>query len=155
MGLLEYHAVPSLRDVAHDGWLCTFTKQQLLEIQLAARQLLLGLPVRCGKGRPYGTSITYKITPAGSLPSSQAGRPPCWASLLAFGLIGTDKCHAANHPPPSRSIEMTVISGSFCLSIVEIRIKKMFKTKTRDEKIRDVSDCFVLASLKGEYLEME
>jgi hypothetical protein len=31
----------------------------------------------------------------------------------------------------------------------------MFKTKTRDEKIRDVPDCFVLASLEGEYLEME
>ncbi len=26
MGLLEYQAMPSLRDVAHDGWLCTFTK---------------------------------------------------------------------------------------------------------------------------------
>jgi hypothetical protein len=25
MGLLEYQAVPSLRDVAHDGWLCKFT----------------------------------------------------------------------------------------------------------------------------------
>jgi hypothetical protein len=25
MGLLEYQAMPSLRGVAHDGWLCTFT----------------------------------------------------------------------------------------------------------------------------------
>ncbi len=25
MGLLEYQALPTLRDVAHDGWLCTFT----------------------------------------------------------------------------------------------------------------------------------
>ncbi len=25
MGLLEYQAMPSLRDVAHDGVLCTFT----------------------------------------------------------------------------------------------------------------------------------
>ncbi len=25
MGLLEFQAMPSLRDVAHDGWLCTFT----------------------------------------------------------------------------------------------------------------------------------
>jgi hypothetical protein len=25
MGLLEYHPIPSLRGVAHDGWLCTFT----------------------------------------------------------------------------------------------------------------------------------
>jgi hypothetical protein len=23
--LLEYQAMPSLRDIAHDGWLCTFT----------------------------------------------------------------------------------------------------------------------------------
>jgi hypothetical protein len=26
MGLLEYHAMPLLLDVAHDGWLGTFTK---------------------------------------------------------------------------------------------------------------------------------
>jgi hypothetical protein len=25
MDLLEYQAMTSLRDVAHDGWLCTFT----------------------------------------------------------------------------------------------------------------------------------
>jgi hypothetical protein len=24
MGLIEYHAMPSLRDVTQDGWLCTF-----------------------------------------------------------------------------------------------------------------------------------
>jgi hypothetical protein len=24
--LLEYQAMPSLREIAHDGWLCTFTK---------------------------------------------------------------------------------------------------------------------------------
>jgi hypothetical protein len=36
MGLLEYQAMPSMRDIAHDGWLCTFTSP----------------------------SITYKITPA-------------------------------------------------------------------------------------------
>ncbi len=35
-------------------------------------------------------SITYKITPSGSLSSSQPGGPPCWASPLAFGLIGRD-----------------------------------------------------------------
>ncbi len=35
MGLLEYQAMPSLRDVAHDGWLCTFTMQQQLEIPSA------------------------------------------------------------------------------------------------------------------------
>ncbi len=51
-------------------------------------QLLLGQPVRNGKGRRYGPSITYKTTPARSLPSSQAGGQPCWASPLAFDLIG-------------------------------------------------------------------
>jgi hypothetical protein len=25
MGLIEYQAMPSFRDVAHSGWLCTFT----------------------------------------------------------------------------------------------------------------------------------
>ncbi len=25
MSLLEFQTMPSLRDVAHDGWLCTFT----------------------------------------------------------------------------------------------------------------------------------
>ncbi len=28
MGLLEYQTMPSLREVAHDGWLCTFITQQ-------------------------------------------------------------------------------------------------------------------------------
>ncbi len=58
--------------------------------QLAAGQLLLGQPVRYGKGRLL--SITYKITPAGSLSSSRPGGPPCWASPRAFGLIGHNAC---------------------------------------------------------------
>jgi hypothetical protein len=37
--------------------------------QLAAGQLLAGQPVRYGKGRRYGPTITYKIKPAGSLSS--------------------------------------------------------------------------------------
>jgi hypothetical protein len=32
MGLVEYQSIASLRDVAHDGRLCTFTTQQELEI---------------------------------------------------------------------------------------------------------------------------
>jgi hypothetical protein len=55
--------------------------------QLAAGQLMLGQPVRYGKGRRHGPSITYKITSAASLSSSQPGGPPCWTSPLAFGLI--------------------------------------------------------------------
>jgi hypothetical protein len=34
-GLLEYQAMPYLHDVAHDGWLCTFTIKQQLEIPSA------------------------------------------------------------------------------------------------------------------------
>jgi hypothetical protein len=56
----------------------------------AAGQLLSGQPVRYGKGRRNGPSITYIITPAGPLSSSQQGGPPCWASPLAFGHIGYD-----------------------------------------------------------------
>ncbi len=37
-----------------------------------------------GTGRRYGPSITFKITPAGSLSASQPGRPPCWTSTLAL-----------------------------------------------------------------------
>ncbi len=56
--------------------------------QLAAGQLLSGQPVWYGKGRKYWpVHTTHKITPAGSLSSSQPGWPPCWASALAFGLI--------------------------------------------------------------------
>ncbi len=55
---------------------------QLKLLQLAAGQLLSGQPVRYGKGRRYGPYITYKITPDGSLSSSQPGGPPCWASPL-------------------------------------------------------------------------
>jgi hypothetical protein len=35
-GLLEYRAMTSLHEIAHDEWLCTFTKKQQLEI-LSAR----------------------------------------------------------------------------------------------------------------------
>jgi hypothetical protein len=54
--------------------------------QLAAGPLLSGPPVQYRKGKQHG----FKITPAGSLSSSQPGGPPCWASPLAFGLIGCD-----------------------------------------------------------------
>jgi len=44
---------------------------------------------RYGAEKAGGTapSIMYKITPAGSLSSSQPCGPPCWASPLAFSLI--------------------------------------------------------------------
>ncbi len=52
MGLLEYQAIPSLRGVAHDGVLCTFSNKS----------------VPGGKCCD-GPSVTYKIT-------------PCWVTLL-------------------------------------------------------------------------
>jgi len=62
-------------------------KSSLKFHQLAAGQLLSEQTVWNGKGRRYSQSITYKITLAESLSSSQSGGPPCWASPLAFGLI--------------------------------------------------------------------
>jgi hypothetical protein len=59
MGLLEYKAMPSLRDVAHDGVLCTFSN---IQPQTGASGVIR-------QGRRHGPSITYKIT-------------PCWVTLL-------------------------------------------------------------------------
>ena len=39
MGILEYQAMPSLRDVAHDGWLCAFTIQCNRSWKFHQRQL--------------------------------------------------------------------------------------------------------------------
>ncbi len=51
MGLLEYQAMPSLRDVAHDSGCVHLLYNSSIKIhQLAARQLLSGQPVRYGKG---------------------------------------------------------------------------------------------------------
>ncbi len=93
MGLLEYQAMPSLCDVAHDGCVQVLYNSSWKFHQLAAGQLLSWQPVQYGKGRQYGPSITYKITPAGSLSSSQPGGPSCWASPLVFSLI--DNHHRA------------------------------------------------------------
>jgi hypothetical protein len=81
--------MPSLRDEAHDGWLCTSALKQQLEIASARSW---EAPVRATgtvlKRLTDGPSITYELTPVWSLSSSQPGGPPCWASPLAFGLIG-------------------------------------------------------------------
>ncbi len=60
MGLLVYQAMPSLRGIAHDGWLCTYVQyySSWKFHQLAAGQLLSGQSVRYGKERRYGPSIT-------------------------------------------------------------------------------------------------
>ncbi len=51
----------SLAEVGHDGWLCTCNSCWKFH-QLESGQLLSGQPVRYGKGRWYGPSITHKIT---------------------------------------------------------------------------------------------
>ncbi len=74
--------MPSLRDVAHDGVLSTFSKK------ISPRPGQVHGVV--GQGRRHRPYITSKITTcwgAGSLSSGQPGGPPCWASPLAFGLI--------------------------------------------------------------------
>jgi hypothetical protein len=73
-GLLEYQAVPSLRDVAHDGVLCIHLGKDLPQT------------VTSGVDRPSHT----KSHPSGSLSSSQPEGPPGFASSLTFGLIGQD-----------------------------------------------------------------
>ncbi len=79
MGLLEYYAMPSLLDAAHDGVLCTFSNRRAPD-----RGNWCGPSCRAGgMNRPSCT----KTHSAGSLSSSQSGGPPCWASPLAFGLI--------------------------------------------------------------------
>ncbi len=86
--------------------------------QLAAGQLLSWQPIRYGKGRRYGPSITHKVTPAGSFSYSQPGRPPWWVSPLAFGLIGPN-CQ----------------SFSLCLHISWLKVSKLKKTRFRGMNI--------------------
>ncbi len=64
MGLLEYQAMPSLRDIANDGWLCTFIISQQLEIP-QARIRKAG-----GRDRP---SHTKSHLSGHSPPASQGG----------------------------------------------------------------------------------
>ncbi len=77
LGLIEYQAMPSLRDVAHDGWLCTFI---ILQISWKFRQLPAGSSCQ---GKWYITEKTGSMAcpshtksnlPGHSSPASQAGR---------------------------------------------------------------------------------
>ncbi len=68
-----------LRDIAHDGVLCTFRNRSSPDRgkQGVVRQ-----------GRRRTVRKVQKTHPAMSLPSIQLGGPPCWASPLAFGFFG-------------------------------------------------------------------
>jgi hypothetical protein len=81
--------MPSLRDVAHNGCIAWIYYKTGAGNSIGSQ---LGSSCQCNrygteKCRRYGPSITHKITPAGSLYSSQPGGPPWWASPLAFGLF--------------------------------------------------------------------
>ncbi len=114
MGLLEYKAMPSLRDISYDGWLWPFTGNFISwQLGSSCQGNQYGTEKAGGTARPshtksylpvtllqparwaavlcqpfnlrphwYGPSITYKITPAGSLSSGQPGRPPFWDTSL-------------------------------------------------------------------------
>jgi hypothetical protein len=78
MGLLEYQAMPSFRDVAHDGVLCTFSNRS-------------GASCVVRQGRRHGPSMTYKITPCLVTLLQQARQAAVLGQhSIAFGLIG---CH--------------------------------------------------------------
>ncbi len=103
--------------------------------QLAARQLLSGQSVRCGKGGRYGPSITYTITPAGPLSSSRPGGPPRWASPLVFVLIGIDSQKFNPTRPkeksrwiPDRFFSILLIG---CLDYVDSILQKLQYTASR------------------------
>ncbi len=66
---VEYQAMPFLLDVQlHYNIICKFHRLA------AGGQLLSGQPVRYGKARRYGPSITYKIIPARGILLPPAGR---------------------------------------------------------------------------------
>jgi hypothetical protein len=67
-----------LRDVAHDGVLCTFRNRSAPDRGQVVWSIRAG-----GMDRPSRT----RLHPSGSLSSSQPGGPPCWASPVAFDLI--------------------------------------------------------------------
>ena len=116
------HALLAWR-IAHDGWLCTSLYNSSWKFHgLAAGQLLSGQPLQYGKGRRYGPSITYNITPAGSLSSSQPGGPPCWASPLAFGLTVLDGDGAKSH---DRKKERDLL---YCSWSMGEKIRKMWRS---------------------------
>jgi hypothetical protein len=76
MGLLEYQAMPSLRDVAHDGWLRTFTVKQHWKFhQLAA--------VRCGNHTCWVT-LLQPARRAAVLDQPSSLRPHCSLLPLCF-----------------------------------------------------------------------
>ncbi len=87
MCLLEHKAMPSLRDIAQDGWLMVMYIYYITAAGSPGRATITVWKDAGGTARPSRT----KSHPARSLSSSQPGGPPCWASPLVFGLIGNNR----------------------------------------------------------------
>ncbi len=79
--------------------------------QLAAGQPLSRQPVRYDKSRLYGPSITSKITPTGSLSSSQPGGPPGWALQPSASLVWTIRKLRETCEPKSIIIEQKKVAS--------------------------------------------
>ncbi len=71
MGLLEKQAMPSWRDVAHDGWLCTFT----IHITAAGNSVSTQLGSSC-QGIRYGTEKPGGTTRPSHTKSHLLGHSP-------------------------------------------------------------------------------
>jgi hypothetical protein len=69
MGLLEYQAMSSLRDVAHDGALCTFNKRSAPDLSR-----MVSLPLRAGGMDRPSRIKSHPAVPGHSPPAGQADR---------------------------------------------------------------------------------
>jgi hypothetical protein len=81
MGLLEYQAVPSLCDGAHDVWLCTFRAAPLRATGTVRKRQAV-LPIL------HVQNHTCRVT---LLQPARRAAVLGWTSPLAFGLIGLDR----------------------------------------------------------------
>ncbi len=90
MGLLEYQTMPSLRDVAHDGVLCTFSNRSAPD-----------------RGKWCGPSIMYNHTLLGhSPPASQVGRRVELALSPSASLVQTLTSESTDRYYDNRCVQL-------------------------------------------------
>jgi hypothetical protein len=78
IGQPEYQSMPSLRGVAHDGWLCRF-----IIIKAARKSIILQLCSSC-QGNRYGREKaggTCRVSPPARQASRRVGPAQGWANL--------------------------------------------------------------------------
>jgi hypothetical protein len=87
MGVLEYQHMPSLRDVAHNKWLCIFTIQQQLEIPAGTG---IRVPLSGTKMLRYHTEmLDARIPmPAASASMLMPSNETIQTNHLIMGLVG-------------------------------------------------------------------